>query len=387
MPKWLPAASPCYEEIMDVIVRACDNYSVEQILPIAEQMLHTIDQELTLGKTALLKVNLLSAAKPDQGVTTHPAVVEAFARVLKKKKMHVVIADSPGGPFISARLHQVYKATGMVQAALNSGALLNENLNVRSIHATQAHRLQHFEVLEAVLQADVIINLAKCKTHGMMTYTGAVKNLFGVIPGLTKANHHFRMQDPWGFAHHLVDIADFIKPHYNVIDAIVGMEGNGPASGTLRSVGVLAGSVSAFALDEVMTQIVGIPHHLVPTIEVARARGLSTPYEVDGELPVLTPPFKLPASAEVTFLPSWVPLRVRKRVSRSLRSKPVFLHDKCIGCRKCAEICPAKVITMNITNRPVCDYDHCISCFCCHEICPVRAIDIKKSRLGSLLKR
>lgn len=372
---------------MDVIIRACPTYDVAQIMPIAEYMLKSIDHELTIGRTALLKVNLLSASKPEQGVTTHPAVVEAFARVLKQKKMHVVIADSPGGPFLASRLQHVYRTSGMSEAAANSGARLNENMNVRAIHAPQARKLKRFEVLEAVLQADVVINLAKCKTHGMMTYTGAVKNLFGVIPGLTKANHHFRMQDPLGFAHHLVDVADFIRPHYHVIDAIVGMEGNGPGSGTLREVGYLVGSCDPFALDEVMTRIVGIPHHLVPTIGAARERTLTPLYELDGAVQPLERPFTLPESTEVTFLPSWVPLSLRNRIAKSLRSKPVFMHERCIGCRKCAEICPAKVITMNEHSRPVCDYDHCISCFCCHEICPVKAIDIKKSRLGALLRR
>lgn len=372
---------------MKVTIRSAKAYDLKLIQPLVDELLQPIAHKIIPGKTAVLKVNLLMKANPDRAITTHPVVVEAVARHLIDRGMQVIIADSPGGPLIQPLLEGVYKGCGMSVVAERTGASLNHDLSYSETKLLSAETLRHFDILNVVKEADLLINLPKCKTHGMMTYTGAVKNLFGVIPGLTKANHHFRLPDRMGFGSHLVDIAEYIQADLHLMDSIVGMEGDGPSGGQPVASGFLASSVSPHHLDRAVTGLIGIEEKLVPTILAAIRRGLLNEATIIQGDDIKVKPFRLPASAPVTFLPSWVPTSIHQSLAKAIRPKPEFLHSKCIGCAKCAEICPAQVITMNRDQRPVCDYDHCISCFCCHEICPVRAIDIKRPLLGKLLKK
>lgn len=372
---------------MNVAFRAAKEYELTQVQPLIDDLLQPISHLMMAGKTAVLKVNLLMKAAPERAITTHPVVVEAVANHLIDRGMNVIIADSPGGPFIAPVLDSIYRASGLAGVAERTGALLNHDLSSSETLLDGAEKLHRFEILNVVKQADLVINLPKCKTHGMMTYTGAVKNLFGVIPGLTKANHHFRLPSRLDFGDHLVDIAEFVQADFHLMDGIVGMEGDGPSGGQLIQSGFLAASLSAHHLDRAICQLIGIEEKLVPTLLAAIRRGLlNEQTQVIGDT-LRVKPFVLPKSAPVTFLPSWVPEGLHHRLAKAIRSKPDFLHKKCIGCAKCAEICPAQVITMNQDRRPECDYDNCISCFCCHEICPVKAIEIKQSFLGSLLKK
>lgn len=368
------------------IIRATA-YDSAEIQPKIDQLLKPIQEKLQPGLTAVLKVNLLMKATPERAITTHPVVVEAVCNHLIARGLNVIIADSPGGPFLGSILDGIYQASGLKAVAERTGAKLNHDLSASKVSLPGALKLRQFEILNVVQQADLVINLPKCKTHGMMTFTGATKNLFGVIPGLTKANHHFRMQSPANFADHLVDLAEYVQADYHVMDGIVGMEGNGPSGGTPVEIGFLAASTSSHHLDLIASRIVGIDQTLIPTLIAARRRGLLTDETVVRGDTIIAKPFRLPDSTPVTFLPAWVPARFQTSLAKAIRSKPDFVHRRCIGCAKCAEICPAKVITMNDHRRPECDYDNCISCFCCHEICPVEAIDIKTPLLGRLLKK
>lgn len=372
---------------MNVFIRRATTYELDLVQPLVDDLLEPLAERLAPGLTAVLKVNLLMKATPERAVTTHPVVVEAVCRHLIKRGLHVIIADSPGGPFLTPILDSIYQASGLKDVASRTGAILNHDLTTSLAVLPHALKLRQFEILNVIQTADLVINLPKCKTHGMMTFTGATKNLFGVIPGLTKANHHFRMQSPGNFADHLVDIAEFVQADFHLMDGIVGMEGNGPSGGTPVNAGFLAASASPHYLDLAVSRVIGIDQTLIPTLLSARRRGLLLDEPVVlGDIIRLTP-FQLPDSTPVTFLPAWVPPVFHHRLARAIRSKPDFIHERCIGCAKCAEICPARVITMNEAKRPICDYENCISCFCCHEICPVKAIDIRTPLLGRLLKR
>lgn len=372
---------------MNVEILSAPEYDLDLVQPLVDRLLMPLAPKIIPNQVALLKVNLLMKAQPERAITTHPVVVEAVCRHLIQRGMQVVIADSPGGPMMRSLLEGIYQASGLTPVAERTGARLNYDLSTTVVHLENAHKLRRFEVLSVVRSANLIINLPKCKTHGMMTFTGATKNLFGVIPGLTKANHHFKLQSPQNFADHLVDLAEFIQADFHLMDGIWGMEGNGPSGGEPIHSGFLAASHSSHHLDLAISRLIGIDQTKIPTLLSARRRGLlSDEPVVTSDVGALVP-FRLPESTPVTFLPFWVPESVHARLARLIRAKPDFVHARCIGCAKCAEICPAKVITMNEHKRPVCDHSGCISCFCCHEICPVEAIDIKRPLLGRLLTR
>lgn len=342
-----------------------------------------VKDKLFNGAKVLVKANLLMRKNPDEAVTTNPVVIEAIVRYLQALGCQPIIGDSPGGPFNEWNLKGVYKAAGMVEVAEKTGCGLNYDTAVVEVHNANAKLLKTMQIIKIVQDVDFVISAAKLKTHGMMTYTGAVKNLFGVIPGIIKADYHLKMNNTENFAEHLVDICEYVNPVFSIIDAIDGMEGDGPSSGIKRHVGLLMSSSNPHALDVAASKVAGINQALIPTIVVAESRGLvSSDYKKLGisgvdidEIKI--EPFILPNSINVNFVGGRVPKFMEKFVINAFRSQPVFNHEKCIGCGDCKRSCPPDVIKME-NGKPVPDLNKCIRCFCCHELCPVKAVDIKK---------
>ena len=122
------------------------------------------------------------------------------------------------------------------------------------------------------------------KTHMFMIFTGAIKNLFGVIPGLNKAAYHARLNDRRRFAEMLLDVACFVGPRLNIVDGILGMEGDGPGTGGRpRHLGVLLAGADMVAVDVACCRIAGIETSAVPVLAAARDRGLWSGLEGDVE--------------------------------------------------------------------------------------------------------
>ncbi|MEG0804727.1 MAG: DUF362 domain-containing protein, partial [Pygmaiobacter sp.] len=223
------------------------------------------------------------------------------------------------------------------------------------------------------------------KTHMMTGMTAAVKNLFGCVPGLQKAEFHMRFPDREGFGEMLCDLCVAVAPALVVADGIVGMEGDGPAGGEVRAMGLLLGGEDPFLVDLAIAQIIGIAPQQVPYLAAAAARGLCPNVFPAAALAPGSDPlphfldFKLPASfAEITF-GSKVPPGLRwatPAVVRFAAPHPVIHTARCIGCGKCAEICPGKTIVFQNKKAKILKAD-CIRCFCCHEMCPVKAIDVR----------
>lgn len=369
-----------------VSIAGCGDYDYENVRKAVYEVLDgitSIRDRAVNGSKVLVKTNLLMRKSPEEAVTTHPAVVEAIVRYLQDLGCQVVIGDSPGGPFTEWSLKAVYKAAGMIEVAERTGCQLNYDTGVVEISNPEAKRLKTMQIIRAAREVDFVVSAAKLKTHGMMTYTGAVKNLFGVIPGLVKVDYHMRLHDADNFADHLVDICEAVKPVFSVIDGIDGMEGDGPSAGEKRHVGLILASNDPYALDGVASQIIGIAPALVPTIKAAAQRNLYDMTMKDIEFKGIKPeeikiePFRLPRSANVNFVGGRVPKVVEKVIMNSLRPKPVFNYDLCVSCGDCKRSCPPGVIDMS-TGKPVPDLSRCIRCFCCHELCPKKAVEIKQ---------
>jgi ferredoxin len=241
--------------------------------------------------------------------------------------------------------------------------------------------------------ADAIINFAKLKTHGMMAYSGAVKNLFGTIPGTLKLEYHFSHPDATRFADMLVDLNEFWRCRLSLVDAVVGMEGNGPTAGSPREVGVLLASPSPYALDAVAVELMGLSPKMVPTVTAAAARGLGPESAALCDVPAevwdyRVPDYQLIETGSVAefqhLLPGWIGRVAGRLAPRLLTSRPAPRGRECIGCEKCKKVCPAHAITMK-KKRPVIDRSACIRCFCCQEFCPVGAMISRPPLLNRLL--
>lgn len=369
-----------------VSITRCEDYEFENVKKAVYEVLDGIDSirlKISKGSKVLIKTNLLMRKSPDDAVTTHPAVVESIVRYLQELGCKVIIGDSPGGPFVEWNLKSVYKASGMLEVAARTGCELNFNTDILEISNPDAKRLKKMQIIKIVRDVDFVVSAAKLKTHGMMTYTGAVKNLFGVIPGLIKADYHLRLNDINNFADHLLDICETVKPVFSIIDGVDGMEGDGPSAGEKRHAGLILASESPYALDTVASRIIGMDPMIVPTIESASLRNLFSGDLKDISIKgvqicdINIKPFKLPKSHNANLVGGRIPRSIEKIILNILRPKPIFNHDICVSCGDCARSCPPGIIDMS-SGKPVADLSKCIRCFCCHELCPKKAVDIKR---------
>ena len=376
-----------------VIFTPCNSYQATDIQPATRQLfqeLGSLEKYIKPGQKVLLKANLLMKKTPDTGVTTHPALVEAIVNQIQDIGAQVIIADSPGGPFNKNWLKGIYRETGMEAMANKTGAQLNWNFQHQDFSFPEGNILKQITLAKIIKEVDVIISIAKLKTHGFTIYTGAVKNLLGTVPGLLKADYHLRMSDIRNFSDMLVDIAEYVKPKISIMDAVIAMEGAGPSSGDLKQVGLLAASTNAHALDLACCHLIGLAPDRVFTLQKAIERNLVSKNFQDLNIQGidrenLKPiPFKVPASSRSRHVPVPLPAVIDRYFYNILRPSPYFIHDKCVGCGVCARNCPPKCIEM-IKKRPYADLSICIRCFCCQELCPYHAVEIKRGRLSRLL--
>jgi uncharacterized protein (DUF362 family)/NAD-dependent dihydropyrimidine dehydrogenase PreA subunit len=378
--------------LTQVYIARCPSYDPKTVENAFLQSMQGLSDARVLvqpGQRVLLKANLLQAQPPEKGITTHPVVVAAVARWVRNAGATAIIGDSPGGLYNQYLLRQLYDVTGMASVARETGAELNYDVGALQVACPGARAAPTLDGLRVAVEADAIVNIPKLKTHGLMQLTGAVKNLFGTVPGVIKGAYHARFPSVERFAAMLVDIVSYYRPILTVMDAVVAMEGDGPSGGDLRDVGVLLTSTDAVAVDVVAASMVGMPLLGVPTIAAAVRRGLATGHVEDVQLlgealgDVRVADFKQPRTAgqRVRMIPDIVP----SWITNALLAKPEA-GPRCTGCGICAENCPVQAITI-VDKRARTDLKRCIRCYCCHELCPVDAVELHHSILGRLVNR
>jgi len=374
-----------------VVLGQCENYDPERVRACIRKILEPlggIGSYVKPGMTVVLKPNLLSARKPSDAATTHPVFVEEVTRIVLEAGGVVTIADSPGGPYNAIWLKRVYAATGMEAVADATGAKLNGDLRVETVPLPDGALLKSVRVLKPLVDADCIINLAKLKTHMMMVYTGAVKNMFGAVAGTEKADYHARMNDYDRFAAAICDIHRAVRPTLNLIDGITAMEGEGPGSGVPRHLGVVVAAENAFDADAAALDLIGVPVKKVPVMRAGLAGGWFVPDDIEwlGVEPdsLRCNDFDVP-SLNLRENGAKPKKNIYSRFSGLLRPRPFILKEKCIRCRRCVEACPVQVIRTQPDGTLVVDPSGCIRCFCCHELCPEKAIEIKRSWISRIL--
>lgn len=367
-----------------VSVVKCESYDIDEVqksVDLTFEKLGGLDKFVKAGDSVFLKLNLIMRKKPEDAATTHPAVVEAVARRLVQLGVRVVIGDSPGGPYNRGVLQSIYKSCGIEEAAKKAGAELNFDLSTSEYSHPEGVATKRLTLIKPMMDCDKIITISKLKTHGMALYTGAVKVMFGAVPGLTKAEYHFKMPDIRDFSNMLLDICTFTKPVLSIIDGVVGMEGDGPTAGTPVQSNVILASESPYDLDVVGAYLMGIDSLDVPTIQRARERGLSSgsidEMDIAGTIEGLIKKYKAPHIKKISFVGGRFPEPVEKYLNRVLSPRPVFSQEICIGCSSCKQSCPPGAIEM-VDGKPRVDLEKCIRCFCCQELCPQKAVEIKR---------
>lgn len=349
-----------------VIISDVQNNKISEIIKNVFEIFEVEDK--VKDKKVLVKPNLLGPFPPERGVTTDPRVISAIVQELKKcKPKDIVVGDNSGS--IHFDPFKIAKITGILDASNECYSnIAREVVEVK----VESEFIEELFISRMVKEADYVINVPKFKTHSLTTITGAIKNMFGIIPGGKKAKLHSFTRSIKEFAELLVDIYQIRIPDLNIMDAIIGMEGAGPTNGKTRIINKIISSDNGVSLDSVMAAMMGLKPFTIELLQVAKKRNLGetdiSNIIIDGELEVISG-FKTPNNG---FLQ-----RIRKaavpHIFNFAAVKPIVNHKKCKICKRCIEVCP--VSAMNLTDKfPEADRKKCISCFCCDEHCPYGAI-------------
>jgi uncharacterized protein (DUF362 family)/Pyruvate/2-oxoacid:ferredoxin oxidoreductase delta subunit len=360
----------------DVSIVRCGGYDSGQTLDAVRQAVDLLGGMQTFvksGSRVLIKPNLLKASPPVNAVTTHPEIIRATIRLVREAGGEVLVGDSPG----LGELRHVCEISGVMDVIAEEGAILAELDD--AVQIKNRGQFRRFCIARAVHEADVVINLPKFKTHGMMTITGAVKNLFGCIPGKRKIQWHLNAGvNREAFARMLVELCSLIGPRLTIMDAVVGMEGNGPGSGDPREIGLVLAGLDPVALDVVSGKIIGADPSLLYIVRAATEAGVGETkldrIQIHGEAlaDVKVTGYRLPPQEHLEWhLPEWV----RKVLKDALTTRPVIDHALCVRCGICQCHCPQGAIN-DAGKRLEVRYRDCIRCFCCQEFCPRGAISV-----------
>jgi uncharacterized protein (DUF362 family)/ferredoxin len=381
-----------------VSIARCKNYdlaTVESAIRQALSYFGSIEAFIKPGEQVCLKPNLLSDSKPNQAIVTHPVIVEAVMKMVIDAGGNPIIADSPGAgiPYTANALKRVYKTAGYDKISLNCNDILNLDTTWSLVPNPQAKLVKKLEVISPVLNCTKIINLPKFKTHTFTIFSGAVKNMFGIVPGFIKPGYHARLHDVTNFSEMLLDVITLIKPTINIMDAVIGIEGDGPgALGKVRKIGLIIASTDAILLDVVAGKIAGLNSETIPFLTVAKKRGLlrDNIEEINlygGNLEEFKiADFQLPQ----TYDPKGFGVRpfIQKLIAPLMKKtfsyKPIIQNSKCTGCETCIRGCPMNAIKI-VNIKAVIKESLCIRCYCCIESCPEAAIILKFSWYGRLL--
>ncbi|HBN83271.1 MAG TPA: iron-sulfur protein [Clostridiales bacterium] len=372
-----------------VSIVKCENYERERVVEAVKKsfdLIGGIGKFIKPGMKVALKPNLLTRKSPESAAAIHPEVVYAVGKLVKEAGADVKVVESPGGPYSVAMLKAVYSGCGITQIAQDAEIELNYDTSIIDVDNPKGLYLKKITVLKPLTEADFIIDLPKLKTHGQMLYTGAVKNMFGAIPGTQKAEYHLRMHHYKDFANTLIDIFLSVKPGLVLMDGITAMEGMGPSNGTPRDLGLIFASDNAFDLDLVASTLINIKPEHIPVLNQGMERGLCKTdvdqIKIVGEdlKSQIVYDFETPPYDSLNRL-DFTQKSIFGKAFKIFTPKPRFHLDQCIGCGICARSCPPKVIKME-NKLPQVNLDNCIRCFCCQELCPEGAIDIKRSILA-----
>lgn len=385
-----------------VYIIECPTYEdVEQKVKELLDMMGGIERFASPDERIALKANLLTASDPEKAITTHPSLMAAVGQLAKSQGANPFIIDSPSGAYSYSQrsMQRVYKATEMSEAAKEADIDLNYDTTHQPVSFLEGHLIKHFDILTPLVEADAVFNLCKLKTHSLMVITGAVKNNFGAIPGRAKPGYHGTLPERGLFAQMLLDLADCVNPRLSIMDAVVGMEGDGPGNGDPRHIGLLLASENPLALDIVASEIIGLPPERNPILVEAKNRALTVSSLGDVDLigakknDLRVPGFALPAT-----LKSRDGLRSKNRLvqltsplfKKGFSLRPHVVENICIACGDCIRICPETTIAFHKNSsgkkHALIDDSDCIRCYCCHETCPEDAIELRKGLLYRILQ-
>jgi uncharacterized protein (DUF362 family)/Pyruvate/2-oxoacid:ferredoxin oxidoreductase delta subunit len=373
-----------------VSVVRCPDYGGAELAAALRQSLERLAGPAAFirpGSRVFVKINhLSSSAPPEKAVVTHPLFVREVLRLFLDCGARLTVGDdidtSQGDGFSKSGIRRVCAELGARLVSLRetgfSPVTLEDSISEKIYLARE------------VLEADFVLNLPKLKTHSFTVFTGAVKNMFGVIPHGLRLDFHRRFIRSDIFSRALVDVFAAARPGLTVMDAVVAMEGEGPSSGAPKKTGLILAGADGVAVDAVAGLIVGLSPSAVVTTSDAHRRGLGVGdpqlIEIVGEelTAVAVKGFRHSAAAVALFR-GWLPAWIYAYVSGQLQLTPQVMAPRCRACGECLKICPARTIRL-VQDQVRVDEASCIHCLCCHEVCPHQALRLKQRPVGRAVR-
>jgi len=365
------------------------NYDFAEIYAAVKKgagLIDGLEKAVKPGNKVFVKINHLSPPSPaERGIVTHPIFVEAVLELLKGVGANIIVGDD-----IASDIGDGFQISGFREMCQRAGVRL---INLREAGFTEiscnGHFLKKVYLSTVALDADVIVNLPKLKTHSLTVLTGGVKNMYGTIPNGLRTRFHGEYMRREDFSQVLTDIFSAIKPQLTIVDGIIAMEGEGPASGGLRRLGVVLVGYDTVAVDAVATRIIGLDPMDICTTRYCDERGLGIGnlhnIRVVGERieDVSVPDFKYPIGVT-----SVVAGKVPRFLSRSwlgqLSIRPSVIEHRCTGCSECEKVCPTSAISVTGKTAKI-NHRICVQCMCCHEVCHFGAIIPKRPMVGRII--
>jgi len=254
-----------------VALTRCSDYNrpkVAEAIATQFELLGGLEKFVSRGDTVLLKPNFIAPRPRHCATQTDPSVILETAKLLKDFGARPFIGDSPawGNVFTC------------IKALKLEEALRKLSVPVKQLDNPKKCRMGASEtkggISSIALDADVIISLAKLKTHQQLVATFAVKNMFGCVSGKRKAFWHFaKGKNADDFCQLLIEIYKFLNPALTIIDGVVAMDGPGPIKGRARPLGWLIGGTEPMACETICCELVNIRPEDVPIIKTARQIG------------------------------------------------------------------------------------------------------------------
>ncbi len=367
----------------NVALQRCEDYSFDRVYKCVKRMMELVPPPDVKGKVVLLKPNILYPKKPELAVGTHPVLVGAVVKAfVERGAALVMVGESPA----IANSTTSAKLTGMYDQVIYNGGMWADFHKSIPVACPQGLVVKQFDFAAQFGEADIVVSLSKLKSHQLMSYTGAMKNLFGLVVGLSKAQKHYQFPDKKDFGNYLVDLNLAAQADYAIMDAIVGMDGpGGPGAGDPIELGFLASSDNILALDWECASLVGYDPFRIVYLNQALERGiwLKNPGQINTlgalESECSNSSFRIvkePSPTLSKMLPKWLDYLAKKFFVKT----PRFDSRKCRACGRCEQICPAHLINMEGRNgsAQLTDKTKCLHCFCCHEICSFKAIKLRR---------
>jgi uncharacterized protein (DUF362 family)/Pyruvate/2-oxoacid:ferredoxin oxidoreductase delta subunit len=351
-----------------MIISYHDSYDSQAIYNTIRNFIESDDalsKKFTAGANLLIKPNLCLPYSPEKGITTHPLLTEQMIRVALDMGLKVSIGESAIAFSMENAFDHLLKITGFYELGKKYDIPIYDFNRFGAI--TKTFEVNGKKILAPIsklyLEADIVVNMPKFKTHILTGFSGAIKNIYGCVRGKFKGLIHGSAENQMNFCKIVTEIYRQRKIDLTIMDAIEGLDGDGPGVlGNVQKLGFLLIGTDGYMIDKYCAKMMGIDPNKISTNyfyeQMERVSKEDEP--INGELPKLT--LQLP----YTF-------SKMKELDPNFRI--VINTEICSKCGKCAAQCPQKCILLENDKMEV-KLETCIHCLCCHEVCPQGAVDI-----------